>query len=298
MHAILITAYKEYPTLLRLVRRLDPAFFKLFIHIDKRSRIGRVEIAELKAHGAEVNKTFAIRWGSYTHLQAILRLLAMALKREDLDYVHVVSGQDYPLWNAEEFGLRCDGSIFIDYGALQDQPPFVRDRYELADPFHFLLTRQLGSRALHKFLTRRTHRIRNWLCERRTRLGPYKSLYKSLVWSSFPASAGRLILEDPVAKSFLHAIRKTRVAEEIYFASYFLNSEVRHLVVRNGLRYIDWRERNGSNPAYLDESDAEAVLRSDALFARKVNSEHSTKLLDMIDAVRFDAGARAETYLR
>src|SRR5947209_10334079 len=81
MHAILITAYKDYPALLRLVRRLDPAFFKLFIHIDRRSRIGPPQIAELRSLGAEVKKTFTVRWGAYTHLQAILHLLGTALKR-------------------------------------------------------------------------------------------------------------------------------------------------------------------------------------------------------------------------
>jgi hypothetical protein len=289
MHAILITAYKDYPALLRLVRRLDPAFFKLFIHIDRRSRIGLAQIAELRGLGAEVDKTFTVRWGAYTHLQAILHLLAMALKWHDLDYIHIISGQDYPLWDAEEFKRRCNGRIFIDYVALEDEPLFVRDRYELPDPFHFLLTSSLGSRRLHKFLTRRTHLIRSWLCKRRTRLGPYTSLYKALVWSSFPASAGQLISQDPMAKPLLDAIRNTMVAEEIFFPTYFVNSEARHLIVRNSLRYVDWRERNGSNPAYLDESDTEAVLSSDALFARKMSLEHSTKLLDMIDAVRFNS---------
>jgi hypothetical protein len=291
MHAILITAYKDYPSLLRLVRRLDPAFFKVFIHVDKRSRIANAELSELRRLGATVNKILPIRWGSYTHLQAILHLLAIALEQEDIEYVHVISGQDYPLWNAEEFYVRCDGRIFIEYAALQDQPLFVRDRYELADPFHFLLTSSLGSRRLHKFLTRRTHRIRSWVCKRRMGLGPYGTLYKALVWSSFPAWAGHLILQDPIAKSFLKAIRKTRLAEEIFFPTYFANSEARHLIVRNSLRYVDWRERNGSNPAYLDESDTEAVLSSDALFARKMSLEHSTKLLDTIDAVRFNSDA-------
>jgi hypothetical protein len=295
MHAILITAYKDYPALRRLVRRLDPAFFRVFIHIDTRSRIGHAQIAELRGLGAEVDKTFAVRWGSYTHLRAIQHLLAIALEHYDVDYIHIVSGQDYPLWNAEQFKLRCDGRIFIDYGPLQDQPLFVRDRYELTDPFHFLLTRRFGSRALHKFLTRRTHRVRSRMFKRRTALGPYSALYKAVVWSSFPAPAARLMAQDPLAETFLKAIRKTRVAEEIYFATYFLNSEARHQVVRNGLRYIDWHERNGSNPAYLDESDAEAVLQSNALFARKVSTDRSTKLLDIIDAIRFNSASEAKS---
>jgi hypothetical protein len=100
-------------------------------------------------------------------------------------------------------------------------------------------------------------------------------------------SAAARLLQDPVAQAFLHALRNTRVAEEVFFATYFLNSKLAPLVVRNDLRYTDWRERNGSKPAYLDLSDLDPVLRSGALFARKMRSDLSTALLDAIDAERF-----------
>ena len=61
-------------------------------------------------------------------------------------------------------------------------------------------------------------------------------------------------------------------------------------VVNDDLRYTDWRRRNGSVPAYLDETDVGALLGSDALFARKVSSDISGELLDAIDDERFDSG--------
>ena len=287
MHAVLITAYKDYSALLRLVRRLDPGFFKPFIHIDKRSGIGEAEIDELKRLGAEVSKRFVIRWGSHAHLQAILHLIAQALEHGGFDYLHLISGQDYPLWTADEFQRRCDGRIFIDYVRLEDEPRFVRERYELGDPFHFLLYWPRGVDRVHKFLFRKSRWIHRLIARRRTQFGPYDRIWKALVWSSFPASAARRLMDDPIAEEFLEAIRNTRVAEEIYFATYFLNSDLAGSVVKDDLRYTDWRERNGSKPAYLDESDADAVLASGALFARKVSSTVSTKLLDAVDAARF-----------
>ena len=287
MHAVLITAYKDYPSLLRLVRRLDPGFFKLFIHIDRKSRISEAEVHELRRRGAQVSKIFTVRWGSYSHLEAILHLMAKASANEPFDYVHIVSGQDYPLWNAAEFERRCDGRIFIDVGALEDQPAFVRHRYEWRDPFHFLLNSRLGSRPLHKFLTRKSRWIRERIGKRRTCLGPYSSLYKAHVWSSLPGWVADRLVTDSRAADFLAAIRTTRLAEEIFFPTYFMTSDLAPLVANQDLRYTDWRERNGSNPAYLDEGDAEAVLRSNALFARKVSSRISGALLDIIDEARF-----------
>lgn len=287
MHAVLITAYKDYPALLRLVRRLDRSFFTPFIHIDKRSRIGAAEIDDLRTLGAVVRRTFVVRWGSYSHLQAILHLLAATLDAGGFDFIHIISGQDYPLWNAAEFERRCDGHIFVGHAALNDHPALVRERYEFGDPFHFLLTGPAGMGGIHKFLSRKSRWVHKLVGRRRTQFGPYACLHKALVWSSFPTWAGVRLLDDPKAGDFLEAIRNTRVAEEIFFSTYFLNSEIAPFVVRDDLRYIDWRNRNGSKPAYLDETDAEPVLRSNALFARKVNSEVSTKLLDTIDAVRF-----------
>lgn len=287
MHAVLITAYKDYPALLRLVRRLDRGFFKPFIHIDKRSRIGEAQIAELERLGAQVSKTFVIRWGSHAHLQAILHLMGHALEHGGFDYLHLISGQDYPLFGADEFRRRCDGRIFIDYVRLNDEPRFVRERYELGDPFHFLLSWPRGVDRVHKFLFRKSRWVHRLIAPPRRRFGPYDHIWKALVWSSFPAPAARRLLNDLRAKDLLESIRNTRVAEEIYFATWFLNSDLASSVVKDDLRYTDWRQRNGSKPAYLDESDVDAVLNSGALFARKVSSTVSTKLLDEIDGARF-----------
>jgi hypothetical protein len=95
------------------------------------------------------------------------------------------------------------------------------------------------------------------------------------------------LLADPIAADFLAAIRNTRLAEEIFFPTYFMNSDLAPWMAKDDLRYTDWCERNGSSPACLDERDAESLLSSNALFARKVSSETSGRLLDMIDAARF-----------
>jgi hypothetical protein len=108
-----------------------------------------------------------------------------------------------------------------------------------------------------------------------------------MVWMSIPASAASELLKDPEATDFLDAIGTAYVPEEIFFQTYFLNSPMRGSIVNDDLRYTDWRKRNGSIPAFLDESDLEPLLRSKALFARKVSSDISSDLLDEIDTARF-----------
>jgi hypothetical protein len=287
MHAVLITAYKDYPSLLRLVRRLDRGFFKTYIHIDRRSRISRSERAELSRHGATIINNRFVRWGSISHLLAIMDLLRLATAEADVDYIHIISGQDYPLVDAETFRSRCDGRIFMNFEPVGDSSDYIKDRYRLRNYFYFL---QLGSRVVNqvaRVLDPPSRWLQTRLGVRRTSFGPFETLHKGMVWMSFPTTAATALLRDPVAMDFLHAIRTAYVAEEIFFQTYFLNSDMRASIVNDDLRYTDWKRRNGSTPAFLDESDLGSVLRSNALFARKMSSDISSKLLDRIDAERF-----------
>lgn len=63
-HAILITAYKDYPSLSRLVARFDPIYFRLFIHVDKRSRFTKRQLDELRDWGSDVRSVFPFRYSS------------------------------------------------------------------------------------------------------------------------------------------------------------------------------------------------------------------------------------------
>jgi len=286
-----MTAYKDYPSLLRLVNRLDRNFFKIYIHIDRRSRINRRERAELRRLGANVINNRVVRWGSISHLRAIIDLLRLAVADGGIDYIHTISGQDYPLANSETFRSRCDGRIFMNFEPVAETSDYIQDRYRLRNYFYFL---QLGSRVVNQ-VARVLDPPSRWLQKRvgirRASFGPFDTLHKGMVWMSFPATAAEALLKDPVAADFLHAIRTTYIAEEIYFQTYFLNSTLRDLIVNDDLRYTDWTKRYGSTPAFLDESDLDSMLRSNALFARKMSSEISSGLLDRIDAERFGSAA-------
>ena len=297
MHAVLITAYKDYPALERLVRRLDYNFFKVYIHVDRRSAIGRSQIAELERLGAFVTKRYRVRWGSISHLDAMIDLLRRSLAEGGMDYVHLISGQDYPLGDVGRFETQCDGRIFMEFAPIGDESDYIKDRYRTRNVFYFL---QIGSRASNRVYRYLDH-LSRWVQKRarldRQKFGPFRALYKGTMWMSFPAAAAAELISDPLAAEFLRAIRTTYLPEEIFFQTYFLNSHLSQSVTNDNARYVDWRERHRSIPAFLDASDTEPVLRSNALFARKLSSEVSAELLDQIDAACFDdrkAGEAAE----
>lgn len=49
------------------------------------------------------------------------------------------------------------------------------------------------------------------------------------------------------------------------------------------MRYTLWHEKNGALPGIMDESDFESIINSNAIFARKISSDCSAKLLNMLD---------------
>jgi hypothetical protein len=295
MHAVCITAYKDYPALRRLVTRLDRGFFRIFIHIDKAGEIGSAERVELERLGATVMSRHRIRWGSISHLDAILDLLREAVRGDGLDYVHLISGQDYPLAGPQEFERRCDGRIFMNFEHFDHVSADVRERHELWNVFASLQTGTRVANGLYRCLDGPSRWIQKRLGLRRSRFGPFATVYKGIVWMSLPMKAARQLLEDPAAAGFHRAVRTTYVAEEIFFQTYFLNSDLSASVVNDDLRYTDWHYRNGSIPAYLDESDLDPMLRAEALFARKVSSDISATLLDQIDTARFEGGGARRT---
>lgn len=292
MHAVLITAYTDFPSLVRLVRRLDRGFFKVFVHVDRRSAIGAGEIEELRRLGASVTRRHRIRWGSIAHLTAILDLLQSAVREGGADYYHLVSGQDYPLFPAAEFVRRCDGRIFMNFQPLSDSDEHVRNRYELHNPFYFLQTGPRATNRLYRYVDAASLWLQKRLGKRRQKLGPFDTLYKGIVWMSFPAIAAEKVVSDATAEALFRALRTAYVPEEVFFQTCLLNSDLSGRVVNDDLRYTDWTRRDGSVPAFLDERDADAVLGSNALFARKMRSDVSAGLLDRIDAERFGGPAQ------
>ena len=126
-HVFLVTAYHDLPTLNRMVAKFSE-YGDVLVHIDKRSDIDPRDI--VRHEGVRVYKRFRINWGSYHHLKSILFLLRQAMKSQP-DYVHVVTGQDYPIVSSEEFDaffVEHKGESFLDFESVPDGS-WLQERY-------------------------------------------------------------------------------------------------------------------------------------------------------------------------
>ena len=131
--AYLITAYKNFDELYELAEILSKTAY-VFIHVDEKSReITDADVEKLNwLPGCEAIREYRIVWGGFAHVQAIVKLMAMALSKEDVSYMHLLTGEDFPLLTPEQLDEKflTSDQIFMDYLTPEQLPETVTKRYQ------------------------------------------------------------------------------------------------------------------------------------------------------------------------
>ncbi len=275
MQGIIITAYKDPQMLYRLVEKFDAGHYRVFVHIDKRY-FGEFDIKRLKRNGnVEVYSKYAVTWGSIKHLYAILGLIKRALRHDDIRYIHIISGQDYPV--GELLIAENDDHIYLDFA------PVLEERYRQYNPCQKMDQKNRIAEKIY----RGSVKLQKLAGITRETIGSYNKIYKGTIWSSMPAQAARYACNIAENDSkFIRDLYYPYLPEEIFFQTIFMNSsEWKDKIIRDNKRYDDWTPRNGSDrvPLILDERDHERIRKSGKWFARKLDSEKSGRLPDLID---------------
>lgn len=291
-HAVLVTAYKDFDALLALARGFD-CRFRLYIHIDRKSRIQRVRPDILEAlRGLAtvrlVRSRYAVNWGGIRHLYAVLDLARTAAQDgHDSRFFHWITGQDYPVRSGDEFDSFFRENrhhSFLKWFSLPAQIWRIQDGgFDRIAYFHLydLLGIGKGDRRNKRFLD-----LQRACGFRRRYSVDLPRLHGGFGYWSLNREAMAYVLDLTRSRpALLRRLRHCFCAEELYVHTLLLNSPLAASVVNADLRYVDWSSnRGGVHPAILDESDFEAIRQSTAFFARKLDSRRSLGLRTMIDA--------------
>lgn len=285
--ALLITAYKNPQHLIRLIDLFDDNFL-IYIHIDSKSNFTNDDLLNLrrKSQVKFVSNKYRVQWGSINHLKAFLLLAEEAIKDDSIEYVHTITGHDYPIKSAQEitrFMENNKGTLFIQNHKL----PFDGwiggglDRILYYQPHDFMNVRVY-----------RNYKIKERILSIQQNNGIKRGFpacfpvdkYGGLVYWSIPIECVRYILDfNKKNPQYLRRFKYTYCSEEIFFQTIIMNSPYKSKVCDDNLRFMVWEKRNGNNPANLDERDFDAIKSSNALFARKFEYPVSQNLLDKID---------------
>lgn len=277
--AYLITAYKDADSLCELAQLFAQSGY-VYVHIDKKSRtITEEDIAALnRISNCVAIRRYDIKWGGFNHVKAILELLMMAVSNPDVSYIHMLTGEDFPLVSVKQLDekfLSCD-RIYMTYIEPENLPETVTVRYRY---YNWFQDRNVKNKLLWS-LQNMTVKLQKLCGVFRGGIGEFTAVYKGLVYISMPRDAAAYVVEYVARhEEFWEDLYKCQVPEEFFFQTLFMNHKKWSLQVENReLRYMDWSRGDGASPSYLTEDDYEKIKESGCLFARKFHPELSKSL--------------------
>lgn len=281
-HAVLLLWHKDTEQLKELLGFFDTDF-TFYIHADKKCGLSHMELLSIQeAHpNVRIWSRYKVYWGGIGILEAELFLLGRIVEDGGYDYVHFMSGQDFPIKPLEDIkGHFKDyrGWEFVEYMPLPDA------RWEKGTWRRFELFRLNDYMDYHSPKGyRRINRFNEWqlrLGVKRRIPDQFPRLYGGSNWMSVTfACASYIISNRNRHRKFFRRLRFTFAPDEVYFHTVILNSSFAGKVTGNNLRLIFWDNRSGS-PLTLTEKHWWEVATSDRFFVRKLDREKSAGLLE------------------
>ena len=288
-HAFLIIAHKQPNLLARTLRILAQDNHYFFVHVD--SKTEAFDLFKEATEGIR-NVTFVERMSLYhggiSHLYCVMNMLKSVMASTiHFDYIHILSGQDYPLRSNRQFDdffEHTDHSfMYFDQGAFkQSMLPIY---HKMVNDYH---SNQSGTIAYKIFEGLRVGRLLSLICRR----PPIENFASGWDWFSWSESVYRFVVNElerneSLVKRFNYTITPT---EHIFHTILSTHVDEMKIETDNPLRYVSWHPHrpveSDYRPFIFNELDFEFIIGRKAFFCRKVDEIASAKLLDMIDACR------------
>jgi hypothetical protein len=273
--AHLILVHNQPAQLERLIKRLAHPDADIYIHLDKKTQMQQFEHLQQLSNVFFVQDRVKVYWGSYNIVQATLNGFKEILQSGKIyQYVNLLSGQDYPLTSAANIHNYLDvndGKAFMNY--LLFDPEWTEALPRIHE-YHLNNLQIKGRYIIQKLINK---------------ILPKRTLPNGLIpvgrsqWFTISAGHVKYILDywenNPQLRRF---IKLTWAPDEFIFQTILYNSIYKGQMVNNDLRHIDWSE-GGVSPKTLTMADAETLLSSGKLFARKFDQAKDSTILDLLD---------------
>lgn len=225
-----------------------------------------------------------VYWGHVSQIRVEYLLFEYARQRGGYSYYHLLSGGDMPLKSQEQihsFFTQHAGQDFVEYDLAEGQcadARFKTDRYHPLTKYERNSYPPLVHRILWKLRIALYLGI-NALLPRRSFAG---ECVKGSNWVSLTESTVDFILQHKQA--ILKRYRWTTCGDEIFLQSLLYNeasqrTKLYSLETGEGHKRFLIFPYGAKGPLTLTGEHADAVLSSDALFARKFDSTASAELL-------------------
>jgi hypothetical protein len=294
--AYLILAHRQPQHVGALIKQLDDGNARFFLHIDAKSDIAAFRQAMRSERAVLLDQRLPIHWGGWNMVQATLNLLRRAHQEGESTYYQLLSDSCYPLKSNTEIAAKLGRGDFNYLTINEPMKPGSDFNYRLiyrpSDSRQ--MRRLLESPILNKlkvpvyfdrfvqYARRQQDRFS------RRQLPPGVKPYKGWQWWCLTHACTRHVLDYTDANpEFVRFFRSMLVPDESFFHTIIANSEFVHTLspghatgVITGNHYVRWDKGNGvGTPCVLKADDFDALIASDACFARKVSETESGALV-------------------
>lgn len=291
-HAFILQVH-TYPELFhRIIRRLDAPNHVFIVHVDKKADKNPFFIPPQLPKGGRIifvpdHDRRRIYHSGFSQVKCTLKLLGTSVGT-GADYIHFISGQDYPCVAMNDFDDFFETSVPLSYMEYDsDEQAAERESGDYPTRYRFFCFTDFPYR--HKLIPSYIMRGLDKIAAKIKIRKEIPGFAAGCNWFTWHSSLAIYVLDYLRAnKRYCKRYRYTRCSDEFFFHT-LLNGKDKELNIErhNALRYIDWhpkRSYEGNLPLILDERDYDNIINSGALFCRKVHPVKSAKLMDMIDA--------------
>lgn len=283
-HAVIILAHKDFQHLFHLAEYFCRECL-VYIHIDKRVKVSMDEIKPFHSLPyVSIYRKYRVHWGGFSILKCEMYMLREVLRRDDVEFVHMLSGQDYPLVPLSEFldFFKKNPSMnYLQYVPLPN-PKWERGtytRFQYYYPHDWLVDGKKSKPFIRRVIDfQKRHNIKRRIPD------TFDHLYGNSQWFSITREATETLV-NYTKKHPKHykRLKYTFAPEESYIATVLVNVLGYENFSRWNHRYIRWKNENGNNPAILDATHFHYLFERFYLLARKFDMEYSRELIRLID---------------
>jgi len=278
--AHLIMVHKNPAQVLRLAEKLVHPNFDIFIHVDAKVSIDQFELLKTVPNLYFINNRSECNWGGFSLFKCIIDCLKQIVQLPTkYAFINMISGQDYPLYNAQyiyDYLEQRKETIFLSFedSGTTEWWQKAASRYE---KFHFTDFNMKGRYFIERMVNLLTPKRK--FPEKLELYGGNKSCW----WILTSDSAAYVIEKLENSPKLLSFLKFCWGTDEFVIPTLIMNSPFKDKVINDNLRYIDWSEGN-AHPKLLAADNLTEIFDSNMLFARKFDVEVDSTILDQIDA--------------
>ena len=287
-HAYLIMAHGNFSQLKQLLSLLDDKRNDLYLHID--SKAGYIDKNQFTNVVGESNLFFikrrSVTWGGDSQIRLEMDLLESAVHQEQYDYIHLLSGVDFPIKSKKyifDFFEKHKGTEFVMIDKLNANETAASRCNK-----HYVFQNKIGrkNKLFYKVIQQSVLWVETWCGVNRLNAAELSTLRKGPNWFSITGDFAKYVVNHK--GWILHIFSHTLCADEVFLQTLLWRSPFKKCLYINdnlkytNLRVTDWQR---GNPYVWQNEDIEYLISSPYLFARKFDTVRDNYIFNRIKSL-------------